>query len=225
MGLRLVPESPHGAFPASFRATAGGGRAASAPRCHLVGSVNPAAARSAQSLAISSTSSSSARSPGRCPRACGLGGRRGSHESGRPGSNRRRPAWEAFWALAGQGFFGGGSRNGITQYGLAAPDIRDFPPFRERPFETSAAPRPSSCWSPRNGGARRASRPRRDPPNLTRGAGSGVVGPPRHNRYAATHHPEANVRVPVGNVAEKNNAPASKSGLDQLTSLHGPSTP
>src|SRR2546427_1399582 len=130
-----------------------------------------------------------------------------THESGRPGSNRRRPAWEAFWALAGQGFFGGGSRNGITQYGLAAPDIRDFPPFRERPFETSAAPRPSSCWSPRNGGARRAARPRRDPPNLTRGAGSGVVGPPRHNRYAATHHPEANVRVPVGNVAEKNNAP------------------
>jgi len=51
------------------------------------------------------------------------------------------------------------------------------------------------------------------------------VGPPRHNRYAATHHPEANVGVPVGNVAEKSNAPASKSGLDQLTSLHGPSTP
>src|SRR5438876_5986291 len=39
-----------------------------------------------------------------------------THESGRPGSNRRRPAWEAFWALAGQGFFGGGSRNGITEY-------------------------------------------------------------------------------------------------------------
>src|SRR2546426_10431465 len=38
------------------------------------------------------------------------------HESGRPGSNRRRPAWEAFLALAGQGFFGSGSRNGITQY-------------------------------------------------------------------------------------------------------------
>src|SRR5947199_3995585 len=41
---------------------------------------------------------------------------RGSDESGRPGSNRRRPAWEAFAALAGHGFFGGGSRNGITQY-------------------------------------------------------------------------------------------------------------
>ena len=40
-----------------------------------------------------------------------------THESGRPGSNRRRPAWEAFWALVGQDFFGGGSRNGITQYG------------------------------------------------------------------------------------------------------------
>ncbi|TMA81640.1 MAG: hypothetical protein E6J77_16775 [Deltaproteobacteria bacterium] len=40
----------------------------------------------------------------------------GFHESGRPGSNRRRPAWEAFSALAGQGIFGGGSRNGITQY-------------------------------------------------------------------------------------------------------------
>src|SRR3989475_5326384 len=159
----------------------------------------PAGTRSAQSLAINPVATTSA---GRRKRSgCTV------PKSGRPGSNRRRPAWEAFWALAGQGFFGGGSRNGITQYGLAAPDIRDFPPFRERPFETSAAPRPSSCWSPRNGGARRASRPRRDPPNLTRGAGSGVVGPPRHNRYAATHHPEANVRVPVGNVAEKNNAP------------------
>jgi hypothetical protein len=41
---------------------------------------------------------------------------KGSHESGRPGSNRRRPAWEAFGALVGQGFFGSGSRNGITQY-------------------------------------------------------------------------------------------------------------
>ena len=34
---------------------------------------------------------------------------------GRPGSNRRRPAWQASWALAGQGFFGGGSGNGIRQ--------------------------------------------------------------------------------------------------------------
>src|SRR5436305_13503184 len=41
-------------------------------------------------------------------------------ESGRPGSNRRRPAWEAFLALVGQGFFGGGSRIGITQYGATA---------------------------------------------------------------------------------------------------------
>src|SRR2546426_142617 len=39
-----------------------------------------------------------------------------THESGRPGSNRRRPAWEAFLALVGEGFFGGGSTNGITQY-------------------------------------------------------------------------------------------------------------
>jgi hypothetical protein len=52
---------------------------------------------------------------------------RGSGESGRPGSNRRRPAWEAFLALVEQGFFGGGSRNRITQYVLAARDIRDFP--------------------------------------------------------------------------------------------------
>src|SRR5438093_12254065 len=44
------------------------------------------------------------------------GAKSSNYESGRPGSNRRRPAWEAFWALAGQGFFGGGSRNGITQY-------------------------------------------------------------------------------------------------------------
>src|SRR5213076_1840354 len=43
------------------------------------------------------------------------------HESGRPGSNRRRPAWEAFAALVGQGFFGGGSRNRITQYRSATP--------------------------------------------------------------------------------------------------------
>src|SRR2546422_136414 len=51
-----------------------------------------------------------------------LGGRALSsrtHESGRPGSNRRRPAWEAFLALAGQGFFGGGSGNRITQYARA----------------------------------------------------------------------------------------------------------
>ena len=205
---------------------------ASAVQCRVTGSMNPAAARSAQSLAIDTvaTRSASSASVGRRKRwGCSLPDQSilavCAPSTEPPGSNRRRPAWEAVWALAGQGFFGGGSRNGITQYGLAAPDIRDFPPFRERPFETSAAPRPSSCWSPRNGGARRASRPRRDPPNLTRGAGSGVVGPPRHNRYAATHHPEANVRVPVGNVAEKNNAPASKSDLDQLTSLHGPSTP
>src|SRR5437016_11215826 len=51
-------------------------------------------------------------------------------ESGRPGSNRRRPAWEAFLALAGQGFFDGGSRNGITQYTLQSLQIGDFPPRR-----------------------------------------------------------------------------------------------
>ena len=38
--------------------------------------------------------------------------------------NRRRPAWEAFVALVGQGFFGGGSRNGITQYARARPGTR-----------------------------------------------------------------------------------------------------
>src|SRR5207247_731444 len=43
------------------------------------------------------------------------------HESGRPGSNRRRPAWQAFAALAGQGLFGGGRTNGITQYRSAPP--------------------------------------------------------------------------------------------------------
>src|SRR5438034_224681 len=51
---------------------------------------------------------------------------RGSDESGRPGSNRRRPAWEAFLALVGQGFFGGGSRKGITQYSGAAVSFRQF---------------------------------------------------------------------------------------------------
>src|SRR5436309_9963249 len=48
-------------------------------------------------------------------------------ESGRPGSNRRSPAWEAVLALVGQGFFGGGSRNGITQYTLRSLQIGDFP--------------------------------------------------------------------------------------------------
>ena len=44
-----------------------------------------------------------------------------------PGSNRRRPAWEAVLALMGQGFFGSGSRNGITQYTLRSLQIGDFP--------------------------------------------------------------------------------------------------
>src|SRR5437899_4113549 len=48
-------------------------------------------------------------------------------ESGRPGSNRRRPAWEAFLALAGQGFFDGGSRNGITQYRAARANLTNRP--------------------------------------------------------------------------------------------------
>src|SRR5262249_50063320 len=38
-------------------------------------------------------------------------------------SNRRRPAWEAFRAVVGQGFFGGGSRNGITQYADVGSDL------------------------------------------------------------------------------------------------------
>src|SRR3989475_7381983 len=60
---------------------------------------------------------------------------RGSNESGRPGSNRRRPAWEAFWALAGQGFFDGGSRNGITQYAGDAARFRShlFAPLDRLP--------------------------------------------------------------------------------------------
>ena len=39
---------------------------------------------------------------------------------------RRRPAWEAFWALAGQGFFAGGSRKGITKYSGYAVSFRQF---------------------------------------------------------------------------------------------------
>ena len=35
-----------------------------------------------------------------------------SLEARSPLAHRRRPAWEAFVALVGQGFFGGGSRNG-----------------------------------------------------------------------------------------------------------------
>src|SRR5207244_11159447 len=38
-------------------------------------------------------------------------------ESGRPGSNRRRPAWRAFRALAARGILGGRSREGATQFG------------------------------------------------------------------------------------------------------------
>jgi len=77
-----------------------------------------------------------------------------THESGRPGSNRRRPAWEAFLALAEQGVLGGGSRNGITQYVLAARDIRDFPLPRQ--FQT-CPPQP-----PRLRRRRRTTRSRRE---------------------------------------------------------------
>src|SRR5438552_3809348 len=48
--------------------------------------------------------------------------------AGDRGSNRRRPAWEAFLALVGQRFFGGGSRNRITQYPRARPGTRRFGP-------------------------------------------------------------------------------------------------
>ena len=65
-------------------------------------------------------------------------------KSGRPGSNRRRPAWEAFWALAGQGFFGGGSRNGITQSGCAPQNLTNPPSVkrRVRGVAITRAPRP-----------------------------------------------------------------------------------
>src|SRR5437667_12334156 len=68
----------------------------------------------------------------------GLGGRRPTPrtpEGGRPGSNRRRPAWEGGLALVEQGFFGDGSRNGITQYGAAQADFDQSthsPPPRAR---------------------------------------------------------------------------------------------
>src|SRR5439155_6129319 len=55
-----------------------------------------------------------------------------THESGRPGSNRRRPAWEAFLALVEQGFFGDGSRNGLTQYGADFDQSTDSPSPRAR---------------------------------------------------------------------------------------------
>src|SRR5437667_2448759 len=61
------------------------------------------------------------------------------HETGRPGSNRRRPAWEALSALVGQGFFGGGSRNGITEYGLAASRFAICASVESRPRPTLAA--------------------------------------------------------------------------------------
>src|SRR5207247_9891943 len=94
--------------------------------------MNPAAARSAQSLAIDTVatrSPSSASMGGRKRRGCSLPDQPilavCAPSTEPPGSNRRRPAWEAFLALAGQGFFGGGSRNGITQYARAdlAPDV------------------------------------------------------------------------------------------------------
>ena len=68
----------------------------------------------------------------------------GSEESGRPGSNRRRPAWEAFSALAGQGFFGAGSRNGITQYARCRLGFWQFhrsPSFGGGPAKSASAAR------------------------------------------------------------------------------------
>src|SRR5439155_2766839 len=76
-------------------------------------------------------------------------------KSGRPGSNRRRPAWEAFLALVGQGFFGGGSRNRITRYRSATPEIRDSCPNRDGRFTRWRVPlrsrAPSSLARPRSG--------------------------------------------------------------------------
>src|SRR5205814_9948038 len=83
---------------------------ASAPQCQVAGSRYLAAARSAESLAINQVATTSASAGRRKRSGCTV------PKSGRPGSNRRRPAWEAFWALAGQGFFAGGSRKGITEY-------------------------------------------------------------------------------------------------------------
>src|SRR2546425_2590634 len=62
-----------------------------------------------------------------------------------PGSNRRRPAWEAFRALVGQGFFGGGSRNRITQYDCGSRKGRrragaDWLPGRESVGSGSLSP-------------------------------------------------------------------------------------
>src|SRR2546425_3162645 len=62
-----------------------------------------------------------------------------------PGSNRRRPAWEAFRALVGQGFFGGGSRNRITQYDCGSRKGRrragaDWLPGRESVGSLSLSP-------------------------------------------------------------------------------------
>src|SRR5438445_604868 len=83
----------------------------------------PGGARSAQSLAIDTvaTRSASSASVGRRKRwGCSLPDQPilavCAPSTEPPGSNRRRPAWEAFLALVGQGFFGGGSRNRITQY-------------------------------------------------------------------------------------------------------------
>src|SRR5262249_19615690 len=59
-------------------------------------------------------------------------------ESGRPGSNRRRPAWEAFSALVAQGFFGGGSRHGITQYYSHRRTVRRYVRYRSPKVSSSS---------------------------------------------------------------------------------------
>ena len=55
--LAAVSKSPHGSFPALCGLPSEASVPASAPQCRVIGAMNPAAARSSRSLAISSTSS------------------------------------------------------------------------------------------------------------------------------------------------------------------------
>jgi len=64
VALVPAPKSPHGSFPALCGLSPDGSVPASAPQCHVVGSMNPAATKSAESRSISAARSRLAMSSG-----------------------------------------------------------------------------------------------------------------------------------------------------------------
>src|SRR5437016_6999994 len=136
---------------------------------------------------------------------------RGSDESGRPRSNRRRPAWEAFSALAGQGSFGGGSRNGIRQYTDVGFDFPDstIPRLSDPPGQQALVP-PPRRWHAAGGGWKPAHfrvgpRPERFRHKASLPPGSSV--PPS----LPPHHPDAR-RCPPDSVGSPEKAYRTKNG-------------